>query len=127
MFLPRRLIDGRARFDMSWKHVGDAEFAIRLLPAGARAAHIPRYLAEFPMPGSNVRGGPNARSETTRFMCSCPRSPLDERAFDRGPTHREGRQWRVPAGIPSALLDFTAARMTPVGTTFSLVLRAFVR
>jgi glycosyltransferase involved in cell wall biosynthesis len=74
MFLRRRLIDSGARFDMGWKDVGDAEFVIRLLRGGARAAHIPRYLAAFTMTGSNMSAGPNARTETTRLMRSCPRS-----------------------------------------------------
>jgi hypothetical protein len=74
MFLRRRVIDRGARFDMSWKDVGDAEFVIRLLREGARAAHISRYLAAFTMTGSNMSAGPNARNETKRLMRSCPRS-----------------------------------------------------
>lgn len=74
MFLRRRIIDSGHRFDMNWKDVGDAEFVIRQLRGGARAAHIPRYLAAFTMTGSNMSGGPNARSETKRLMRSCPRS-----------------------------------------------------
>lgn len=71
MFIRRRVIAGGARFDMTWKDVGDAEFVIRLLRNGARAAHIPQYLAAFTMTGSNMSAAPNARSETKRLRQSC--------------------------------------------------------
>lgn len=73
MFLRRRLIDAGARFDMSWKDVGDAEFVIRVLRSGARAAHIRRYLAAFTMTGTNMSAGPNARREAIRLRASTPR------------------------------------------------------
>lgn len=73
MFLRRRLIEAGARFDVAWKDVGDAEFVIRLLRNGARAAHLPRYLAAFTMTGANMSGGPNARVETLRLRNACPR------------------------------------------------------
>jgi glycosyltransferase involved in cell wall biosynthesis len=72
MFLRRRVLDAGARFDMRWKDVGDAEFVIRVLRGGARAAHISRYLAAFTMTGSNMSAGPNARAESRRLRNSCP-------------------------------------------------------
>ena len=72
MFIRRRVLDQGARFDMGWKDVGDAEFVIRLLRSGARAAHLPRYLAAFTMTGSNMSTGPNARAETLRLRATCP-------------------------------------------------------
>jgi glycosyltransferase involved in cell wall biosynthesis len=73
MFLRRRLIDAGHRFDISWKDVGDAEFVVRLLRHGARAAHVPRYLSAFTVTGSNMSSGPNARKETQRLRRSWPR------------------------------------------------------
>lgn len=73
MFLRRRLIDAGARFDMRWKDVGDAEFVIRTLRGGARAAHVRRYLSAFAMTGSNMSASPNARAEALRLQRSCPR------------------------------------------------------
>ena len=73
MFMRRRLIDSGARFDMGWKDVGDAEFVIRILRNGARAAHIGEYLAAFTITGNNMSAGANARSETRRLRASCPR------------------------------------------------------
>lgn len=72
MFLRRRVLDAGARFDMCWKDVGDAEFVIRILRGGARAAHIPKYLSAFTMTGSNMSAGPNARAESRRLRKSCP-------------------------------------------------------
>ncbi|NUQ93657.1 MAG: glycosyltransferase [Gemmatimonadaceae bacterium] len=72
MFLRRRVIDEGARFDMGWKDVGDAEFVIRILRGGARAAHVGRYLSVFTMTGANMSAGPNARRETLRLRRSCP-------------------------------------------------------
>lgn len=72
MFLRRRVIEQGARFDMSWKDVGDAEFVIRLLRSGAHAAHISRYLAAFTMTGSNMSAGPNAKRESSQLRAACP-------------------------------------------------------
>ena len=71
MFLRRRIVESGARFDMNWKDVGDAEFVIRLLRNGARAAHIPQYLAAFTMTGSNMSSGANARAERLRLRNLC--------------------------------------------------------
>jgi glycosyltransferase involved in cell wall biosynthesis len=73
MFFRRRLIDEGMEFDISWRDVGDAEFVVRALRRGYRAAVMPRYLAAFTMTGSNMSAGQNAASEVARLRRSAPR------------------------------------------------------
>ena len=73
MFLRRRVIDEGFRFDMKWRDVGDAEFVLRILRSGYRAAYLRRYLSAFTMTGSNMSAGANARSESGRLHAAQPR------------------------------------------------------
>jgi hypothetical protein len=73
MFVRRRVVDEGFFFDTAWRDTGDAEFVVRLLRSGYRAAHVRRYLAAFTMTGSNMSAGPNARRETQRARSQAPR------------------------------------------------------
>lgn len=63
LFWRRRVMDAGLSFDPRWRIQGDADFVLRALRAGFRAAHLPRYLAAFTLAGSNLGNTPAARSE----------------------------------------------------------------
>jgi glycosyltransferase involved in cell wall biosynthesis len=73
MFMRRRVIDEGMEFDTAWRDVGDAEFVVRALRCGYRAAVMRRYLAAFTMTGANMSAGSNAKSEAARLRRSAPR------------------------------------------------------
>ncbi len=56
MFLRRRVIVEDQLYDDSYKDIGDAEFILRLLRAGYRIEHVPRYMATFTITGHNRSG-----------------------------------------------------------------------
>lgn len=56
MFWRRRLWDAGLRFDPAWRAQGDADFVVRALKAGFRAARLPAYLAAFTLGTANLGG-----------------------------------------------------------------------
>jgi len=72
MFIRRRVITDGFRFDGRLKGVGDADFVIRVLRSGYRAAHVKRYLAIFTMTGKNKYASQEVLLERKHWMASSP-------------------------------------------------------
>jgi glycosyltransferase involved in cell wall biosynthesis len=53
MFLRRRVLANGCLYDASYKDIGDVELILRLMRAGFRMQHVPRYLATFTVTGQN--------------------------------------------------------------------------
>jgi glycosyltransferase involved in cell wall biosynthesis len=71
-FWRRRVADQGFRFDPSARARGDADFAVRVLRSGARAVHLPQYLAAFALTGRNLGDSPAAAEERARARREAP-------------------------------------------------------
>ncbi len=59
-------------FDASLRAIGDQDFVVRLLSAGYKVQHIPKFLAAFTMTGSNMSMNENARREMAGSLRAGP-------------------------------------------------------
>jgi glycosyltransferase involved in cell wall biosynthesis len=65
LFFRRRLLEqGHLRFDPTLRYAADQELILRLLTAGVRIRHVPRYLALFGIDGTNMSTHARAREES---------------------------------------------------------------
>lgn len=65
LFFRRRLLDaGQLMFDANLRYAADHDLLMRLSAAGAKIAHLPRYIALFGIDGSNLSTHPQAETET---------------------------------------------------------------
>lgn len=63
LFWRRRVMSTGLGFDPRWRIQGDADFVIRILKEGFKAAHLGRYLATFTFAGANLGNTFAARAE----------------------------------------------------------------
>lgn len=69
LFFRRRLLDqGRLRFNLAYRAVGDAELILRLLKEGAVVHHLPRYLSLFGVDGKNLSLSDRAQKEWAKIQ-----------------------------------------------------------
>ncbi|MEM2293079.1 MAG: glycosyltransferase family 2 protein [Candidatus Bathyarchaeia archaeon] len=72
MFFRRRLFDDGLRFNEQFKDIGDADFVVRALRSGYKAAYVRRYLAVFTMTGINKSASSEALLERKKWMSLAP-------------------------------------------------------
>jgi glycosyltransferase involved in cell wall biosynthesis len=72
LFWRRRVRDAGLVFDTRWCIQGDADFVLRVLRAGHRAARLPRYLAAFTLADANLGNTPAARKEMLAARAGAP-------------------------------------------------------
>ncbi len=73
LFFRRRLFAEGCRFDVSYRAIGDMDLILRLLRAGRRFLHLPRYLAAFTLTGKNLTLDQRAVAERVRLDARQPR------------------------------------------------------
>lgn len=71
-FYRRRVLEGGALYDESYKDVADLDTILRLSRSGYRFRHVPRYLAAFTMTGKNRSMAAGVRQEIARLREAAP-------------------------------------------------------
>jgi glycosyltransferase involved in cell wall biosynthesis len=67
LFFRRRILEAGFRFDATYRMVSDLDFVLRILRAGHRSLHLPRYLAAFTLTGKNLTLDPGMAAERARL------------------------------------------------------------
>jgi len=73
MFFRRKLLERGFFFDTQWRDLGDADWVLRVMGAGARLDILRHFVSAFTDTGANMNLSPNAGREKKKMFDSAPK------------------------------------------------------